>query len=238
MTLKNITVLDLIEACEKPGCLVCTLRDEMVQSYIRMLFHEHINDPPSRDKLRNSYGLCFEHSWLAIDGQLGNALGHAILNLDVIEKLLKDLSGIQIEKGNSSILRSWIKPSRSENQASSWFKPNKECPVCQHHAYVEDWIIKTLVESIQKDELSAAIRASDGLCLPHLRQSLIRKASVEAKQTLLDLSREHWEKLQFELSEFIRKNDYRFSKEEVGEERDSWLRATGLLKGNRPNRKT
>ena len=92
MSIKNITYLDLIEACQKPGCLVCTLTQEMVESYIRMLFHEHINDPPSRDKLRYSYGLCTQHSWLAIDGQLGNALGFAILSHDVIGKLLKDLS--------------------------------------------------------------------------------------------------------------------------------------------------
>ena len=60
MSIKNITYLDLIEACQDPGCLICTLTQEMVAGYTRMLFHEHINDPPSRDKLRNSYGLCYE----------------------------------------------------------------------------------------------------------------------------------------------------------------------------------
>ena len=98
MSIKNITYLDLIEACEKPGCLVCTLTQEMVEGYIRMLFHEHINDPPSRDKLRYSYGLCYRHSWLAIDGQLGNALGVAIISHDVIGKLLQDLSDLKVEE--------------------------------------------------------------------------------------------------------------------------------------------
>jgi hypothetical protein len=53
---------------------------------------------------------------------------------------------------------------------------------------------------------------------------------------LLELAGERWEQLQAELAEFIRKNDYRFSKECFEEERDSWLRATASLTGNWPVR--
>lgn len=237
MGIKNITFLDLIEACQKPGCLVCTLRDELVESYIRMLFNEHINDPQSRDKLRYSYGMCYQHSWLAIDAQLGNALGVAIISHDVIGKLLKDFSTLSVEKDRLGPLKKFVRSGRGQDQKETWFKPEKDCPVCLHQEYVEDWIIKTLVESIQKDELSTAIQESDGLCLPHLHQALMRNAPAESVQALLDLSRDRWEKLQYELSEFIRKNDYRFSKEGFGEERDSWLRATTVIKGNQPNPK-
>lgn len=235
MATKNITYLDLIETCQKPGCLVCTLRDEMVESYIRMLYHEHINDPPSRDKLRYSYGLCYQHNWLAIDGQLGNALGNAIISHDVIGKLLKDLSEISVGKDRFSPLKKWVPG--GGNHKDSWFKPKKDCPVCLHQDYVEEWVVKTLVESIQKEELSSAIQKSDGLCLPHLRQSVSMDTSPESIHILLEIAQDRWEKLQFELSEFIRKNDYRFSKEGFGDERDSWLRATAVLKGNRPNTK-
>ena len=238
MSLKNITYMDLIEACQKPGCLVCTLRDEMVESYIRMLFHERINDPPSRDKLRYSYGLCYHHSWLALDAQLGNALGAAIISHDVIGKLLKDLSELSVEKDRLASIKRLVQPGGGQDQRDSWFKPEKECPVCLHQEYVEDWIEKTLVESIQKEDLTTAIQGSDGICLPHLRRSLMRNISPESVQAFLKIARERWEKLDFELSEFIRKNDYRFSKEGFGDEKDSWLRATLVLKGNRPKRKT
>ena len=236
MSIKNITYLDLIEACQKPGCLVCTLTQEMVESYIRMLFHEHINDPPSRDKLRYSYGLCYQHSWLAIDGQLGNALGVAILSYDVIRKLLQDLSELDVGNDRFSMLKKLVPTGRGNHKREAWFKPEKDCPVCLHQELVEERVLKTLVESVQMGELSEAIRESDGLCLPHLRQSLSVKTSSESTQVLLDLVRDRWEKLEFELSEFIRKNDYRFSKEGFGAERDSWLRATAVLKGNRPRK--
>ncbi|MFC1996074.1 DUF6062 family protein [Chloroflexota bacterium] len=234
MSIKNITYLDLIEACQKPGCLVCTLRSELVESYIRMLFHEHINDPPSRDKLRYSYGLCYQHSWLAINGQLGNALGVAIISHDVIRKLLQDLSELPVDKDRFAGFKKLIPTGGGKDQRESWLTPEKDCPVCLHQTLVEERVLKTLVESIQKVELSDAIRGSDGLCLPHLRQGLTMGVSTESTQELLILSRECWEKLEGELAEFIRKNDYRFSKEGFGTERDSWLRATAVLKGNRP----
>ena len=234
MSIKNITYLDLIEACQKLGCLACTLTQEMVESYIRMLFHEHINDPPSREKLRHSQGLCYQHVWLAIDGQLGNALGVAIVSNDVIGKLLQDLNEIKFENNRLTKIRKLLKTGNNP----SFLTPEKDCPVCLHQKLVEERVLKTLVATVQRQELTTAIRESDGICLPHLRQSLEIDASVQSHQLLLDLARDRWEKLADELSEFIRKNDYRFSKEGFGSERDSWLRATGVLKGNRPKKAT
>jgi hypothetical protein len=230
MSLKNITYLDLIEACQNPGCLVCSLSQDMVEGYIRMLFHEHINDPPSRDKLRESYGLCYHHIWLAIDSNLGNALGVAIISYDVIGEVLRDLEQINTEKDRLAKFRKLLNTTPNEVVLA----PEKRCPVCLYKDVVEERILKTLIESIQKEKLSDAIQQSDGICLPHLRHLLMRNIPKDAAQALLGLSKERWEKLQEELSEFIRKNDYRFSKEGFGEERDSWLRVTAILTGNRP----
>jgi hypothetical protein len=197
-----------------------------------MLFHEHVNDPPSRDKLRYSQGLCYEHIWLAIDTHLGNALGVAIISNDVIGKLLQDLEKVNIENNRFRKLKNLVSASPDEEI----LVPEKRCPACLHEDVMLERILKTLVESVQKPELSKAIRNSDGICLLHLRQALVRSVSLESSQLLLELVRERWEQLQGELSEFIRKNNYRFSKEGFGEERDSWLRATAALTGNRPPR--
>jgi hypothetical protein len=64
---------------------------------------------------------------------------------------------------------------------------------------------------------------------------LTQDISPAAGQILLDLTLEKWQKLNDELTEFIRKNDYRFSKEGMGAERDSWKRAAAALVGNRQN---
>jgi NTP pyrophosphatase (non-canonical NTP hydrolase) len=39
--------------------------------------------------------------------------------------------------------------------------------------------------------------------------------------------------LHAELAELIRKNDYRYIKEEFGKEGDSWLRAVAMMVGSR-----
>jgi hypothetical protein len=234
MSIKNITYLDLMDACQKPGCLVCTLTDEMVESYIRMLFHEHVNDPPSRDKLRMSHGLCYQHSWLAIDEQLGNALGIAIISHDVVRKLLKDFSELSLNPDRFANFKKWIPGGEKGPLRESWFVPEQVCPACLHQDLVEERVLNTLVDSVPKEALFDAIQDSDGICLPHLRKSLSRKAKTESVQMLLNLAKDRWEKLETELAEFIRKNDYRFNKEGFGGERDSWLRTTANLKGNRP----
>lgn len=233
MSLKNITYLDLIEACQEPGCPACGLRQKNVESYLRMLFHEHINDPPSREKLRHSQGLCYEHLWLAIDKQLGNALAITILSHDVLGKLLKDVEDLNPSAERRATIKSFLKPGSGPDAPLS---PEKDCPVCLHQEMVDEWILKVLVGAIQKPELSEALRQSEGVCLPHLRQSLELKASPEARQILLALASERWQALRAELAEFIRKNDYRYSQEGFGEERDAWLRASAAITGNRPPR--
>ena len=114
MSLKNITYLDLIEACQEPGCPACNLRQKMVESYLRMLFHEHINDPPSRDKLPYSQGLCYEHLWLAIDRA---ALAITILSHDVLGKLLQDVEELSPTPERLGALKNFLKSGSGQSAA-------------------------------------------------------------------------------------------------------------------------
>ncbi len=51
--------------------------------------------------------------------------------------------------------------------------------------------------------------------------------------TLVNAQRRIWVRLVGQLSEFIRKNDYRFVCEPWGEESDAWLRAIAAVSGMR-----
>ena len=77
-----------------------------------------------------------------------------------------------------------------------------------------------------------ALRASEGLCLPHLRSALEQVREIGACEQLLSIHRARLETLESELAEFIRKNDYRFKAEGFGKEGDAWLRAVGLIAGS------
>jgi len=92
-----------------------------------------------------------------------------------------------------------------------------ECPVCCRAARAA------------KEVMSAADpHLGRTACLPHIRLAL-QDAHTEQVQAYVGSLVPRLEALSQEMSELIRKNDYRFSHEPLGEERDSWLRALAFF---------
>ena len=110
------------------------------------------------------------------------------------------------------------------------------CPLCATEASVARHTIETLLEHISEEEVKAAYRESDGLCVPHLLQAAEHADSRKVFSRLVLLQAERYESIIGELDEFIRKNDYRFGDEPMGEEGTAWLRAIALLVGEEPKR--
>ena len=229
---------NLLEACRESGCPVCRLEQRSVERYLSNQFYEHVNSTKWRDKLRASFGFCHEHAWLAVNQHLGDALGFTIIYRDIVNSLLR-----QLEDGGS--------PGRASHRRTSLFgqvpeqarkriektlhalAPRKRCPVCEHQDQTTWTLLSVLVEEMEKPEMTNALQASEGMCLPHLRLALehVKESSVGEK--LLTIHRAKLESLSAELGEFIRKNDYRANKEGFGKEGDAWLRAVSMIAGNK-----
>ncbi|MGC1377415.1 MAG: DUF6062 family protein, partial [Anaerolineales bacterium] len=86
---------------------------------------------------------------------------------------------------------------------------------------------------IDDEDMTSALKKSDGLCLFHIRHALRHTRVPEKRALLLSIEQEILGKLRMELGEFVRKNDYRFAKESFGSERDSWRRAVAVVAGAR-----
>ena len=114
--------------------------------------------------------------------------------------------------------------------------PRKRCPVCEHREETTRSTLTVLVEELETPEMTNALQASEGLCLPHLRLALERVKNLAACEKLLTIHREKLASLRAELEEFIRKNDYQLIKEGFGKEGDAWLRAVGMIAGSRKGR--
>ena len=71
------------------------------------------------------------------------------------------------------------------------------------------------------------------MCLPHLRQVLAQKGSADHKAQLLAIQQDIWRALQEQLAEFVRKHDYRFALEGMGEEGSSPRRSIEALAGQK-----
>jgi hypothetical protein len=203
------TYQEILDAMGKGGCPICIPVQAAVERYIKGLFDESVLDPEVRARVRASLGLCHEHAWLAQEAGLSDALGLAIVYRELIGAL----------------------------QAGERH-PGKECPACLFRSETEERMLHTAIRSIQKNEFLSRMQSSSGFCLNHLNLILAAPESAFRHRVLLDVQNRIWERLELDLSEFIRKNDYRFSSEPIGSESDSYKRAIGVVVGrNRRRRK-
>jgi len=233
------TAYNLLEACREPGCPVCRLEQRSVERYLDNLFYENVNSAGIRESLRLSMGFCREHAWRTVDQGLGDALGFAIIYHDVIGATLE-----RLDKDVPPPTRRWsglLKRIPAEVGALVYkaifaLTPQKHCPVCQKRDEMLSIIVSELVDNLGQPEFVQAVQASDGLCMPHLRLALQSVQDVASYEKLIAIHRAKLEALHADLAELIRKNDYRFMKEEPGKEGDAWLRAVMMMIGNTSSR--
>lgn len=213
---------DLLEASARPGCPICRVSLAFVRSYLDNTMYERVNDGGVRAELRNARGYCNAHAWMLSEGR-GVVLGTAIIQRDVLNTVLEALNVEPLGRGARQYAHELLRRLR----------PTAECPACANRQVMEDIAIKTLLKYLDDKELAAALDGSDGLCLPHFSRALELVAEESQLQSLLKFQRQALTKLRNELSELIRKHDYRFTNEGFGEEGDSWLRALGIVSGER-----
>ena len=212
----------LYEAFEQPGCPVCRLTDASVHGYLESLMYEYVNKPPTHIAVREARGFCPVHAWHINDELSASALGIAVLYEGLLRTMLKDMGAVTPDSGRLQI-----------NRAANALQPERECPACEHRATVEDHLLRNLLEHLKHDAFADGLAHSAGLCLPHLRMALEQNGHTRAKARLLAIQQDIWARLQRDLVEYMRKNDYRFAGEEMGAEGDSSLRAIEQMSGKK-----
>jgi hypothetical protein len=228
----------LLEACRESGCPICRLEQQGVERYLDNQLYENVNSPAWREHLRGSHAFCHEHTWLSVNKRLGDALGFSIIYHDIVSSVLKELSGAQrsvsAPRRRGTLAGQFSEPLRiGIKRALAALTPHKRCPVCEHRDQMTRDILSALAEELLTPEMTEALQASEGLCLPHLKRALGYLKDDTAYESLLAIHSAKLESLKNELAEFIRKNDYQAIKEGFGKEGNAWLRAMGLIAGRR-----
>lgn len=230
---------EIIEACQERGCPFCTLAQRTVRRHLEQVIYDSVNDPPTRDRLRASLGYCYEHAWQLTQAGTSTPLGVAFIYRDLLNTVTKELEK-GMHKRPSRLTFSKVaevvdrhKPSVFTRDGVRRLKPQQSCPACDHRDQMISLYAIALMDALGEDDapMGKAVTHSAGLCVPHLRRALELARSETAVTTLLALTIAKYRGLQAELTEFIRKNDYRFSDEKMAAEADSWLRALSALVG-------
>jgi hypothetical protein len=207
---------DSQEAAAPSVCPICTLVRRSVERQMRAFFAEFVNDPAARAQFRKSRGFCIPHTPLILE--LGDALAISILYADLAERThqgwRKERKWRFIAGGNSTGGVPW-----------------SPCHACAAEREAGNRYEQALASGLEREEVWASVEAEERLCLDHVMGVLCAAKPAVARR-LQELEAVRMERIQAEMEEFIRKNDYRFRGEAWGAERDAWQRA--LLKLSRP----
>ncbi|MCX7796867.1 MAG: DUF6062 family protein [bacterium] len=207
MNIKSNTYYELLDAMKERGCPVCLLLETYTDKYIDNLLYESVNDTNLRGRLIDSGGFCKEHSKKLLRfGYRGYALGISIIYKDLMDAYYKTLN--------------------TQGTLSS----NRKCLICEVLEDVEGRILEELVKNIKERNFYQIYRDSEGLCMFHLSKVLTLSKDREISEIFLELTALKLKELSSQLSEFIRKQDYRFREEPIGIEADSWIRAIEILR--------
>ncbi|HEY4388134.1 MAG TPA: DUF6062 family protein [Ktedonobacteraceae bacterium] len=208
----------LFEACAQEGCAICHVAQQSTHRYLATWKYELFTDVEIRNNLRKSRGFCHTHTWAL--AHMGASLQLAQAYRDIITDMTEHLQGAEVP-GNL-LRRIFDTPSPQREHAP--------CPACLHQQKAEQYALDTLRKALPDDEFYERFASSSGLCLEHFDQACtgnngdwlvrLKKAQVACLQ-----------RLEKQLSELIRKHDYRFKEEERGAEMISWKWAAGLVAG-------
>lgn len=211
----------LLEACQRAGCLLCRLGQESVQHYLDAWKYEMFTDVGVRGELRRSQGFCNTHTWQL--ARMGATLQLAVAYRDILSDTTEQLQA-----------------SSTASHRHRWFEPKRDRVPCQACVQKEKAVVN-FVPFLRKAVLDPAFYAqfltSDGLCLEHFQQTCELKLPNSPEHTgewLAQLRKAQLailQRLDAQLGELIRKHDYRFRDEEHGDEMTSWRRAASIVAG-------
>jgi len=220
MATKHTTYFNLLDALKEQGCPVCFVIKKNAQKYMDDFLYESVNDPGLRKEIKESVGFCNRHAWQF--HKIGDGFGLGIVYEDLMRLVIKRLEGVD---GSSVFLKAMLKQLDKDEQAK------KSCIICKEEKDVEGRYISVFLENLDDPELKFAYKNSFGLCLRHLNLAIKKNKNRKLANEIVTIEAVKFNGLIAEVKEFLRKHDYRFSKEKFGKEGDSWIRAIEKMIG-------
>ena len=240
---RHTVYFELLDACRRGGCPICTMTLDTVARYLDILIYENVSDPQTRDAVVAARGYCNDHSW-QLRATSGAAFGTALMYRDVLQHVVEEIGRrsdgahrglFATGRDEGGLLKrlAGLKGS-SEGNGKDWgiSDPHVACPAGRVRERYERIYLGVLLDHLGAEEFTRALRSAGGLCLVHLDQASAATRHARALERLWEVQRACLQALDEELSEFIRKHDYRFRKEGwQGREAEAPGRAVRLAAG-------
>jgi hypothetical protein len=225
---------DFMEACKQHGCPVCLLEHRAVDAYMKFAFREKENNMVVRNDIRASLGLCREHTRRMLDLRLNKTISAAAGYHDVLLAVVQQLKVVPLQPKPSR--RSLFSRKRVEAPAEfesvvQALTPSQPCPACRMSGNFTRNLLDVLSASLQEAAMQKALASSDGLCLPHLRQSFAQVQNLDTCKVLLSLSVDRFETLRRDLVEEIQQIENRKGGNGSQSEEETWQKVISAIAG-------
>ncbi len=211
---------------------MCTLLRRDIDRHIDGLVYGFMDTEEMRAAFRASRGLCSEHAWLLRQNKFGNVLGIAKLYAATLDEVLSILDDPPPTAPPSRLER-FFGSETVESKLADALEPVGRCMVCEQADEREAEYLRIFGQSMKDARFMTAFAASDGLCLPHMRQLLRRLRDPADSTRLVEIQREIWTRLKDEVESFAAKQNYERIDELSADEGDSWARAIARMGGER-----
>jgi hypothetical protein len=226
------TAFDLLHAMRQSAsrCPICHLVLKGVAAYLDGISYENVNDPATRHDLRKSLGYCAAHGqeWLRLQDTLGTALIYRDVLTTVLEVLQSRVpSSHKAEVTEADNLMEKLQKLFGNNSAgsdlgrtlSAELEPSAPCPACIYTINIEKDLAESFAGALAHADFLEALRHHEmGLCLPHFRKVLALTTQPPFLRILVQVQQTKLETTLADLSEVIRKYDYRNTTETRGDE--------------------
>jgi hypothetical protein len=218
---KHMPYFDVIEALAKTAeCALCMLESDSLKRYFDALLYEMVNDAKVRNELGQSKGYCHRHANMLLDCQSGYGTG--ILYQDQVAAFIECLRGL-----SSTGLRRF-----SAGTTRKW-NAHPGCPACRIQMESRERGISVFLEGMAEPDMRDVFERSAGFCVSHFFIVVESAKSIDVRKYVTQVQQGKYAVLLEDLAEFDRKHDYRFSRETMGKEGDSWARAVRMIVGQR-----
>jgi len=225
---------DLLKACKQPGCPACLLEQRAVDAYMKTAFREKENNLIVRNDIRDSLGLCREHTRQMLDLRLNKTISAAVGYHDVLLEVLTQLQRMPLQPKpprRSWFSRKHLKPVAEFETVVQALSPRLTCPVCRMSGNFTHNVVDILTESLQEEIMQKALASSNGLCLPHLRQAFAQVQDLDTCKVLLSMSVDRFEALRRDLVEEIRQIENRQGGKGSQTEAETWQKVISAIAG-------
>ncbi len=212
---KHLTYFKLVDFVKMGKCPLCLAELSSRNAYFEEVV-DNVNDPGVRYTLMASRGFCTRHSRRFL--KAGFAVDRALLYQDQLKLFLEFME------------KSFDQDRPEAAPLSASWSTSKSCPACRIEEATQERYLEVLKDYLLDDDFYRILKKGSGFCIPHFL-NVAGQVRGEAARRLVACQKESTQALLHELEEFCRKQDYRYARESLGKETDSWRRAIETVAG-------